>query len=118
MPKVLVVDDEAPLTTLIGKFFQGAGYEVEMETSGRAGLARAMAERPDAVLLDIMMPDLDGYEVCRRLRSDPRTAHAAIVIVTARSQPVDKQMAMRAGADLHVIKPFNGKTLVQEVSDL
>jgi CheY-like chemotaxis protein len=70
------------------------------------------------VLLDIMMPDLDGYEVCRRLRRDPRTCRAAIVMVTARAQQVDKQMAMRAGADAHVVKPFNGKELVQGVIEL
>lgn len=118
MPKLLVIDDEAPLTTLIARFFTNAGFEVDAAVSGQEGLARALDTQPDAILLDIMMPDIDGYEVCRRLRADIRTMRTPIVALTARAQPVDRQTAMRAGADLHVVKPFSGKVLVQQVEEL
>ena len=118
MSKVLVIDDEAPLTALIGRFLENAGFKVESATSGVEGLHKATAIRPDLIVLDIMMPDIDGYEVCRRLRADPRTARAAIVVLTARTQPIDKQMALRAGADMHLVKPFSGKVLVETVQKL
>jgi len=118
MFKALVIDDEAPLTALIGRFLEGAGFRVESATCGIEGVSRAAAIRPDLVILDIMMPDIDGYEVCRRLRADPRTARAAIVALTARAQPIDKQTALRAGADMHLVKPFSGKTLVEQVQEL
>ncbi|MBN1138986.1 MAG: response regulator [Anaerolineae bacterium] len=118
MSKALVIDDEAPLTALIGRFLESAGFSVESAACGVEGLQKAAATRPDLVVLDIMMPDMDGYEVCRRLRADPRTARAAIVALTARTQPIDKQMALRAGADMHLVKPFSGKALVETVQGL
>jgi len=118
MPKVLVIDDEAPLTALIGRFLENADFKVESATSGVEGLHKATATCPDLIVLDIMMPDIDGYEVCRRLRADPRTARAAIVVLTARTQLIDKQMALRAGADMHLVKPFSGKALVETVQKL
>ncbi len=118
MSKALVIDDEAPLTALIGRFLEGAGFTVESATCGIEGVRKAAATRPDLIVLDIMMPDIDGYEVCRRLRADPRTARAAIVVLTARTQPIDKQMALRAGADMHLVKPFSGKAVVEAVQEL
>jgi len=118
MSKALVIDDEAPLTALIGRFLEGAGFTVESATCGIEGVRKAAATRPDLIILDIMMPDIDGYEVCRRLRADPRTARAAIVVLSARTQPIDKQMALRAGADMHLVKPFSGKALVEAVQGL
>ncbi len=118
MPGVLVIDDEASLATIIAQFLIGAGLEVETATSGPEGLHKAASLRPDAILVDVMMPGMDGYEVCRRLRRDPRTARAVIVVLTARGQPVDRQMALQAGADIHVPKPFRGKELAQEVQQL
>ena len=118
MSKALVIDDEAPLTALIGRFLEGAGFTVESATCGIEGVRKAAATRPDLIIVDIMMPDIDGYEVCRRLRADPRSARAAIVVLTARTQPIDKQMALRAGADMHLDKPFGGKALVEAVQEL
>lgn len=118
MSRALVVDDEAPLTALIGRFLEGAGFKVESATSGIEGVRTAVATRPDLIVLDVMMPDIDGYEVCRRLRADPRTARAAIAVLTARAQPIDKQMALHAGADIHLVKPFSGKALVENVQEL
>lgn len=118
MSRVLVIDDEAPLTTLIGRFLENDGFQVQAATSGTEGLHKAVTTHPDLIVLDIMMPDIDGYEVCRRLRADPRTARTPIVVLTARTQPIDKQAAIRAGADMHLVKPFRGKALVDAVQEL
>jgi DNA-binding response OmpR family regulator len=118
MRKALVIDDEASLTTIVGQFLEKAGFRVEAATSGPEGLQKAVAESPDVVLVDVMMPEMDGYEVCRRLRADPRTTRTSILVLTARGQLVDKQMARQAGADAHASKPFNGKVLVQQVEEL
>ena len=111
MSKVLIIDDEASITAIIGRFLENTGFETVTAASGPEGLQKAMTLRPDAVIIDIMMPEMDGYEVCRRLRNDPRTAQAVVVALTARGQPIDRQMALRSGADAHITKPFNGKAL-------
>jgi CheY-like chemotaxis protein/MinD-like ATPase involved in chromosome partitioning or flagellar assembly len=118
MPKALVIDDQVPITALISQFLDDAGFETEIATSGPEGLQKATSTQPHVIMLDIMMPEMDGYEVCRQLRRDPRTARALIVALTARGQPVDKQAAFRAGADAHVAKPFKGHALIQEIQQL
>lgn len=118
MARVLVIDDEAALTTIIARFLIGAGFEVETATSGQEGLHKAASRRPDAIIVDVMMPGMDGYEVCRRLRRDPRTARAVIAVLTARGQPIDRRMALQAGANIHIPKPFQGKELAQEMQQL
>jgi CheY-like chemotaxis protein/MinD-like ATPase involved in chromosome partitioning or flagellar assembly len=118
MPKALVIDDEASLTAIVKRFLDGAGFETETAVSGPEGLHKAVSVQCDVVIVDIMMPDMDGYEVCRRLCRDPRSARASILALTARGQPIDKQMAFQAGAEGHIAKPFNGKELVQEAQRL
>ncbi len=118
MPKALIIDDEASIATIVGRFLENNGFETEGASSGPEGLQKAVVSRPDVVIVDIMMPEMDGYEVCRRLRSDPRTARALIVALTARGQPIDRQMALRSGADVHMAKPFKGKALAEEVRRL
>jgi CheY-like chemotaxis protein/MinD-like ATPase involved in chromosome partitioning or flagellar assembly len=118
MPSVLVIDDEASLIAIVGRFLRKEGFRVLAATSGQEGLRKAVAESPDVVIVDIMMPEMDGYEVCRRLRADPRTARSRILVLTARSQRIDEQMAMQAGADDYIAKPFSGTVLVEQVQDL
>jgi twitching motility two-component system response regulator PilH len=118
MPKALVIDDERAITSIISRFLEGADFQVETATSGPEGLEKALTLRPDIIVVDIMMPDMDGYEVCRRLRSDPRTARTCILALTARSQEIDRQMALRSGADAHAAKPFKGKELVSRIGAL
>lgn len=118
MPKVLIIDDEVALTTITAHFLESAGFTVQVALSGQEGLRKATRDEPDAVIVDVMMPEMDGYEVCRRLRRDPRTARAAIVVLTARGQLVDREIALRAGADVHVVKPYQGKALVDVVQNL
>lgn len=118
MPSALVIDDEPALTTIVGRFLERSGFNVHTATSGPEGLAKARSNSPDVIIVDVMMPEMNGYQVCQRLRGDPRTARATIVVLTARGQLVDKQMALQAGADAHAAKPFNGKTLVEEIQAL
>lgn len=118
MSRVLVIDDEPSLTRIVGKLLDVAGFDVEIAMSGPEGLHKAIVTQPDVVILDIMMPGMDGYEVCRRLRRDPRTARVGIVVLTARGQPIDKQVALRAGADAHIPKPFKSELLIQEIQRL
>lgn len=118
MPKVLVIDDEAALTKILSRFLGDAGFEIETATSGREGLQKAVSTQPDAIVLDIMMPDMDGYEVCRRLRRDPRTARMGIMVLSARGQSVDRQMALRVGADTHAAKPIKSEVLVEDIQHL
>jgi DNA-binding response OmpR family regulator len=117
MPTVLVIDDEAALIEMVELLLSKAGFEVETTTSGPEGLLMAFSSQPDVVIVDVMMPEMDGYEVCRRLRGDPRTARSAIIVLTARGQPVDKGMALRSGADLWVTKPFEGKALIRDIQE-
>lgn len=118
MPKALIIDDEAALTAIIRRFLESSGFDVQTATSGQEGLEKATLEAPDVVIVDIMMPEMDGYEVCRRLRRDPRTARASILVLTARGQDIDREIALRAGADMHVAKPYQGKALVEAIRDL
>ena len=113
--KILVIDDEADLTTILGRFLRDAGFDVRTATSGREGLQQAITMQPDAIILDVMMPDMDGYQVCRQLRRDPRTARTRILILTARGQPVDEKTALQAGADAYLIKPIKSQDLVDSV---
>jgi pilus assembly protein CpaE len=118
MPSVLVIDDESSLVGLVSRFLEKEGFRVLGAATGEEGLRKAIAVSPDVVIVDIMMPEMDGYEVCRRLRADPRTARSRILVLTARGQRIDKWMAAQAGADDHAIKPFVGRELVQQVQDL
>jgi DNA-binding response OmpR family regulator len=118
MPSALIIDDEPALTAIVGRFLERSGFDTDTATSGAEGLEKARSSQPDVIIVDVMMPEMNGYEVCQRLRGDPRTARAAILVLTARGQLVDRQMALQAGADAHTAKPFNGKALVEEIQAL
>ena len=118
MTKVLVVDDDADIRGLIEMKLTGAGYEVVLEADGEAGLAAALQEKPDLVVLDWMMPGLTGIEVCRAIRDDPRTARTAVLLLTARAQETDIERGFAAGADDYLVKPFSGRELKIRVQAL
>jgi DNA-binding response OmpR family regulator len=95
-----------------------AGYDVLAESNGEAGLATALKELPDLVVLDWMMPGLTGIEVCRAMRDDPRTARTPVLLLTARAQEADVVRGLAAGADDYLVKPFRGRELTSRVSSL
>lgn len=112
MAKVLVVDDEASIVNIISYNLKKEGYEVITAEDGEAGLELAMNENPDLILLDIMMPKMDGYEVCRKIREK---SNVPIIMLTARADEVDKVIGLEMGADDYVTKPFGNRELIARV---
>src|SRR5712692_8583599 len=106
MRKVLVVDDEPVLVETIAYNLEQAGYEVMTAADGASALEVARRERPDLVILDIMLPEMDGLEVCRLLRRENSTATTPIMMLTAKGEEIDKVVGLGAGADDYVTKPF------------
>jgi DNA-binding response OmpR family regulator len=114
-PKVLVVEDEADLREVVAYNLQREGFKVLEAANGAEGLRKARNENPDLLLLDLMLPDLDGLEVCRRLKRDPVTSALRIVMLTAKGEESDVVLGLGVGADDYVTKPFSPKELVARV---
>src|SRR5436309_2435950 len=112
--KVLVVDDEPTIGDVVSRYLQRAGYETTIAENGTRALEEAAADRPDVVVLDLMLPDIDGLEVMRRLRLQDRT-RTAIILLTARGEESDRVIGLRLGADDYVVKPFSPGELVARV---
>lgn len=113
--KILIVDDDIDSLKLIGLMLQRHGYEVVAASAGTQALSKAMADHPDLIILDIMMPDMDGYEVCRRLRSNPETRSIPIIMFTAKTLVDDKVAGFEAGADDYLTKPTHPAELASRV---
>ncbi len=113
--RILIVDDDPRALELIGLILSGQGYEVRQAGNGMAALEQARAGLPDLIILDVMMPDMDGFEVTRRLRADPQTAHIPIVMFTAKTMVDDKVTGFEAGADDYLSKPVHPAELVARV---
>jgi len=116
--KVLVVEDDVDIQELVVSLLTRAGYEVLAEGNGDAGLAAALTQQPDLVILDWMMPGLSGVEVCRAMRADPRAKDIAVLMLTSKAQEADIDQAFTAGADDYMVKPFRGRELVSRVQTL
>lgn len=110
--KVLVVDDEKNIVSIISFNLKKEGYEVLTAYDGKEGLACALKDNPDLILLDVMMPQMDGYEVCRRIREK---SNVPIIMLTARAEEVDKVLGLELGADDYVTKPFGIRELMARV---
>lgn len=113
--RILIVDDDVDSLKLIGLMLQRQGYEVIVANSGQQALTKAEAEHPDLIILDIMMPDMDGYEVCRRLRRDSATQTIPIIMFTAKTMVDDKVAGFEAGADDYLTKPTHPAELASRV---
>jgi CheY-like chemotaxis protein len=117
-PLVLVCDDDALVADLLSHRLSARGYRVDVAADGREALERVAEERPDAILLDAMMPMIDGYEVLRRLRADPATAAIPVIMLTARKQEDDIVGALQLGADDFVVKPFIPEEVMSRLARL
>ena len=113
--RVLIVEDEPDIRELVVHHLKREGYLVSAASSGEEALRQVQAAPPDLVLLDLMMPAMDGLEVCRRLRQDPATVSLPIVMLTAKGDEVDRVLGLEIGADDYVVKPFSPKELLARV---
>jgi len=112
---ILVVEDEADLAELVSFNLEQAGYSVRTAGDGQTALSLITEDPPDLVVLDIMLPDLSGIEVCRRIRQNPDTKRLPVVMLTARGEEVDRVIGFEVGADDYVVKPFSPRELILRV---
>lgn len=116
--RILVVDDDPEIVNLFAYALRRAGYQVEGVLDGRAALERARQAPPDLILLDVMMPGMDGYEVARQLRAEAATASTPIVMLTARALIADQVEGLQAGANSYLVKPVTPSVLVNKVREI
>jgi two-component system phosphate regulon response regulator PhoB len=116
--KILVIEDERSLVEVLTYNLTNEGFEVISATDGQEGLRRAQRDLPDLVILDLMLPVIDGLQVCRQLRSDPKTQDLRILMLTARSEEIDEIVGFNMGADDYVTKPFKIKPLIHRIKAL
>jgi two-component system, OmpR family, alkaline phosphatase synthesis response regulator PhoP len=113
--KILIVEDERNIASFVAMYLKNARYQVEIARDGAEALAKADATKPDLVLLDLMLPDIDGLEVCRRIRA---SSDVPILMLTARDDDVDKIVGLEVGADDYLTKPFNPRELVARIKSI
>jgi len=113
--KILVIDDEPEITDIVATFLKEVGYQVETENSGMAGVEKAKAFKPDLILLDIMMPFMDGYEVCEELKRVAQTKKTPVVFLTAKDAKSDEGRSFGSGGDMFIKKPFSCERLLEIV---
>jgi len=116
--RILIVDDEPSIVISLEYLMKREGFEVSVAADGEAALAAVAARPPDLVILDVMMPKLNGFEVCRRLRAEPAWRGVRILMLTAKGREPELQKGLALGADAYVTKPFSTKDLVAEVKRL
>ncbi|WP_275098650.1 response regulator transcription factor [Sedimenticola hydrogenitrophicus] len=115
---ILIVDDEKNIAISVDYLLRREGYEVSVAHDGEEGLRRIRDDRPDLVLLDIMMPKLNGFQVCEAVRQDPELAGVRIVMLTAKGRDAEKEKGLALGADAYITKPFATRELVSQVKAL
>ncbi|MBA2743013.1 MAG: response regulator [Chthoniobacterales bacterium] len=114
--RVLIVDDEPDVIEMLSLNLRKAGgFDVSTASNGAVGLAKAREELPAAVVLDLMMPKMSGLEVCRHLKSDAKTRHISVLMLTARAEEIDRIVGLELGADDYVVKPFSPRELVLRI---
>ena len=116
--KILLVDDEPEIQLIISTRLSAAGFEVIIAKDGQEGLNMARSESPDAILLDLMIPKIDGFKVCRMLKFDKAFENIPVIIFSARGSDADKKLAEQVGASAYIVKPFNLDLFTQTIQRL
>src|SRR5438034_7998345 len=116
--KILVVDDEPDVLRLVSSSLKGAGFTVIAACDGAEGLAKARAEQPALIVLDVMLPEMSGLEICRTLKSEPATAPIPVILLTAKGEEIDRVVGLELGADDYVTKPFSPRELALRVKSV
>jgi len=118
MARILVAEDERDIRELIAFTLRFAGFDVVLATNGAEAVELAEAQPPDLVILDVRMPKMSGYEACRRLKENPRTATVPVVFLSAKGQDAEIQQGLASGAEEYILKPFAPDELIQQVRDI
>ncbi|MFA4889684.1 MAG: response regulator [Candidatus Omnitrophota bacterium] len=116
--KLLLVDDESELVDMVKMRLEASGYTVSTAYDGMEALEKAKKEKPDLIILDLMLPKMDGYKVCGLLKADTRYSKIPIIMFTARAQESDKKMGEEVGADAYITKPFEPQALLEKIKEL
>ena len=114
--KILVVDDEIYIVHILDFSLGMEGYDVVTALDGEQALDKLKSEKPDLIVLDIMMPKLDGYETCKRLKADPETKGMPVILLSAKGRNVDQKVGFEVGADDYITKPFSPRKLVERIN--
>lgn len=115
---ILLVDDEEDLVLALKARFLAAGYEVEVARDGLEALQKARSVEPEIIVLDVMLPKMDGFKICRLLKFDSRYSRIPIIMLSARGQEIDRETGKKAGADEYMVKPFDSALLLQRIREL
>lgn len=116
--KILVVDDEINITQILEFSIGAEGYEVLTALNGEDAVDRARRELPDLIILDVMMPKIDGYEACRILKANPLTKNIPVILLTAKGRDIDKRLGYEVGAADYIIKPFSPNKLIDRIHEV
>lgn len=118
MRRILIVDDEPNIVLALELLMKREGYEVQSVDDGQKVFDVVGKFRPDLIILDIMMPKMDGYEVCQRLRADPSLKNVSIIMLTAKGREVEREKGLALGADLYVTKPFSTREVMIRIKEI
>lgn len=116
--KILLVDDEVDLVETVKYRLEKSGYEVIPAYDGQEALDKARREKPDLIILDLMLPKIDGYKICRMLKFDTKYKHIPIILFTARAQESDEKLGYETGADFYIKKPYEPQILLSKIKEL
>lgn len=116
--RILIVDDEKDLVEMLTLRLEASNYEALRAYDGREALDKAKKEKPDLIILDLMIPKIDGYKVCRMLKFDEKYKHIPIIMFTARAQGEDRKLGEEVGADAYITKPFEPQALLAKIKEL
>src|SRR5437773_6533969 len=117
-PKILIVDDSKTASLYMAEALRRVGYQVTMASDGREGLVRIFQETPDCLILDVILPGMGGFEVCRQIRAQQALRRLPIIMVSSKNTPLDQAWGLRQGANRYLPKPFLGEVLVQTVHEV
>ena len=116
--KILIVDDEVQLVEMLSMRLEASGYDVLTAFEGQEGLEKARNESPNLIILDLMLPNIDGFKVCGLLKNDARFKNIPIILFSAKAQEEDKNLGKEVGADAYIVKPFEPNILLEKVKEL
>ena len=118
MSKILVVDDSPTMLAATTKMLESAGHDVVQAVDGAQGIEKAGSDNPDVIIMDVVMPDINGFQATRKITTTPETQHIPVIMLTTKDQETDKVWAKRQGASDYIVKPPNSKELLAKIDSL